>query len=181
MKCPICARDLAAASREGIEVDECPGCGGAWFQREELRRAKDSADEDLRWLDFDPFSDDESFAVGSGERACPECSGPMESRTYMSSGVVIEACSQDHGVWLDSGEFEKIVEHLETLVVTIDAREYRRRALEELREVVTGPEGRFSELKDFLTAVRLLQYRLAVEHPGTAEAAQAVGELSRRL
>ena len=181
MKCPNCARELAATPREGIEIDECSECGGTWFQREELRRAKDSTDEDLRWLDFDPFTDGDSFAVRSGERACPECSGPMETRTYMSSGVVIDACALDHGVWLDSGEFEKIVEHLQTLVVRIDAREYRRRALEELREVVTGPEGRISELKDFLTAVRLLQYRLAVEHPRVAEAATAVAELSRRL
>jgi Zn-finger nucleic acid-binding protein len=154
---------------------------GAWFQRDELRRAKDSADEDLRWLDFDVFADAESFAPTSGQRACPECSEPMNALAYQASGVVIDACPSDHGVWLDSGEFGRIVEHLETVVVTIDLGEYRKRAVEELREVVTGPEGRISELKDLLTAVRLLQYRLGTEHPGAAKAANAVTELSRRL
>ena len=82
---------------------------------------------------------------------------------------------------MDAGELEKIVEHLETVVVQIDAGEYRRRALEERREVVSGPEGRMSELRDFLTVVRLMQYRLGAEHPNAARASSAITELSRRL
>ncbi len=181
MKCPNCARDLAVANRDSIEVDECPECGGTWFQREELRRAKDSADSDLQWLDFDVFADDASFVARSGQRPCPECSARMNSLAYMSSEVVVDACPSDHGVWLDAGELERIVEHLETVVVQIDAGEYRRRALEELREVVSGPEGRMSELRDFLTVVRLLQYRLGAEHPNAASASNAITEPSRRL
>lgn len=178
MTCPNCASPLSQARREGVLVDECHDCGGTWFDQDELRRAKDSADEDLRWLDFDVFADDESFTATSSERLCPRCSRRMDSLTYMDSSVVIEACPSGHGVWLDHGEFSRIVEHLEKLVVGIDAREYRRRALEELREVVSGPEGRISELKDFLTVARLLHYRIGVERPN---AASAINELSRRL
>ena len=96
----------------------------------------------------------------------------------MQSNVVVDACPSEHGVWLDEGEFDRIVERLEKLVLRMNVGEYRRRAMDELREVVTGPEGRLSELRDFLTVVRLLQYRLGVERPG---AASAVSELSRRL
>ena len=170
---PFPKRDGRASSST-----RCENCGGTCFDRDELRQAKDRVDEDLRWLDFDVFTDQESFTASPGDRSCPKCSRPMDALTYMQSNVAIDACASEHGVWLDEGEFEKIVEHLEKLVVSIDVGEYRRRAMEELREVVTGPERTLSELRDFLTVVRLLQYRLGVERPG---AASAVNELSRRL
>ena len=178
MTCPNCGGALFHATREGIRVDECQHCGGTWFDRDELRQAKDTADDDLRWLDFDVFTDHESFAASPGERSCPKCSSPMETLTYMQSNVVVDACPSEHGVWLDEGEFDRIVERLEKLVLRMNVGEYRRRAMDELREVVTGPEGRLSELRDFLTVVRLLHYRLGAERPG---AASAVSELSRRL
>jgi hypothetical protein len=37
------------------------------------------------------------------------------------------------------------------------------------------------ELRDFLTVVRLLRYRLGAEHPKAASASNAITELSRRL
>jgi len=39
-----------------------------------------------------------------------------------------------------------------------------RASLEEAKEILTGPEGLISEWRDFLTVIRLLEYRLFVEH-----------------
>ncbi len=36
MKCPICHIMLAAADRQGIEIDYCPKCWGVWLDRGEL-------------------------------------------------------------------------------------------------------------------------------------------------
>ncbi|MFN7733795.1 MAG: zf-TFIIB domain-containing protein [Pirellula sp.] len=47
----------------------------------------------------------------SGEpRLCPCCRIPLEPRGR--SGVNIDCCSQCHGVWLDRGELERIMERM---------------------------------------------------------------------
>jgi hypothetical protein len=98
----------------------------------------------------------------------------MVSVPYGGSGVVIEVCPRCRGTWLSCGEFERMVRHLEDLVDSQPASAYLKEAVHELREVVTGPEGPASELRDFLAVLRLLRLRIAVEHPGLAEAAQRI-------
>ncbi len=167
--CPNCGHELRPATREGVAVEECPHCRGTWFDRGELRRAKDSADEDLRWLDFDLLAAEEGSTATSTERLCPRCGRPMESRAYMESSVVVDACPVQHGVWLDDGEFTRIIEYLEDLLVSSTSQEYAKDALEQLKEVVTGPKDRVSEVKDFFAVVRLLRYRVGAEHPRVAQ------------
>ncbi|HEX2064193.1 MAG TPA: zf-TFIIB domain-containing protein [Acidimicrobiales bacterium] len=178
MRCPNCGQELRASTREGVNVDECPQCGGTWFDRGELRRARDSADEDLRWLDFDVLAGEEAATGAQSDRKCPECGRRMEARTYMESSVVVDACPSQHGVWLDQGEFRRIIDYLEDLLVTSSSQDYARTALEELKEVVTGPGGRISEMKDFFAVVRLLRYRIGAEHPRVA---QTLTDLGGRL
>jgi Zn-finger nucleic acid-binding protein len=164
MACPSCGDSLAPKDYHGVTVDECKRCRGLWFERDELRRAKDDTDEYLRWLDFDVFSGENKFDASPGTRNCPKCSQPMSSLKYMHSTVQIDACDQDHGVWLDRGEFGKIIAYLEKLENTMSAKEYRRSALTEFKEILTGPESQLSEVKDFLAVVRLLRMRISVEN-----------------
>ena len=175
MTCPNCGQELRASAREGVRVDECLHCGGIWFDRGELRRARDSADEDLRWLDVDVLAGEEGASAAQGDRRCPNCGTRMESRTYMESGVVVDACPSQHGVWLDVGEFTRIIDYLENVLVTSSSQDYARTALEELKEVVTGPKGRISEMKDFFAVVRLLRYRIGAEHPRVARTLTDLG------
>ena len=178
MTCPNCGQELRASAREGISVDECPQCGGTWFDRGELRRAKDSADEDLRWLDYDVLAGEEGSPGAPSDRQCPRCGSHMESRRYMESNVVVDVCPAEHGVWLDQGEFTRIIDYLENLLVTSTSQDYAKSALEELKEVVTGPKDPKSEMKDFFAVVRLLRYRIGAEHP---KVAQTLTDLGGRL
>ncbi len=178
MRCPNCGQELRASAREGISVGECPQCGGAWFDRGELRRARDSADEDLRWLDFDLLAGEENATGTPSDRECPKCGSRLQSRRYMESNVVVDVCPAEHGVWLDAGEFTRIIDYLENLLVTSSSQEYARSALEELKEVVTGPKDRVSEMRDFFAVVRLLRYRIGAEHPRVA---QTLTDLGGRL
>ena len=175
MRCPNCGGTLAPQDY-GITVDECEQCHGIWFARDELRRAKDSSDPNLRWLDFDVFAD---TAGGSkGNRTCPVCSQPMRSVEYMHSGVKVDVCEQDHGAFLDAGEFQKIMAYLEEVVSEMDVRDLEREAATKLKEVVTGPESRVDEVKDFLAVLRLLRLRASVEHP---ESENTLARLSHLL
>ncbi|HLG00028.1 MAG TPA: zf-TFIIB domain-containing protein, partial [Acidimicrobiia bacterium] len=157
MTCPACGASLERTTRDGVDVDECNRCHGTWFDADELRLAKDRTDEDLRWLDFDPFQETPGGATsGPSGRACPHCGVAMDTREYMHSGVRLDVCPDGHGVWLEEGEFAKIVGYLEHVVVSMDAGDYAKAALSELKEIVTHPEGFRSEMKDFSVVLRLL-------------------------
>jgi Zn-finger nucleic acid-binding protein len=175
MHCPEDGAVLQEADSHGVTINECPQCLGRWFDREELRLAKDRTDKDLRWLDFDPFAGDtEKRAAGRDERLCPKDSVPMGVITYEKSGVRIDKCSECHGVWLSHGEFEKIVRHLETIVNTETAAQYEVEAVRQLGQIFTGPEGPVAEIRDLFSVLHLLRTRLAAEHPGLSGAIDAI-------
>jgi Zn-finger nucleic acid-binding protein len=167
MNCPDCHVPLHSTEYLGVRIDECPSCLGRWFDRDELRRAKDHTDPDLRWLDFDAFAGGPSDPPPASEgRDCPRCLVTMGVIVYESSGVCIDKCAKCLGIWLDHGEFEKIVRHLEKEVNSETAAQYREDAKGQLAQVFKGPEGPISELRDFFAVIHLLKTRAGVEHAG---------------
>lgn len=175
MNCPDCKGELQQYDCKGIMIDECIRCKGKWFDRDELRRAKDRTDDDLRWLDFDPFGKDaEQLSVASKGKVCPKCSKKMKSLKYMDSKVSIDKCPSCKGVWLDPGELAKIIRYLENKVCTETAKEYAKDTFKQFTEIFTGQEGLISEAKDFLAILYLLKLRIVVEHPIFAEALQMI-------
>ena len=157
MKCPKCNGNFNQSDLKGVKIDECEKCNGKWFDRDELRKAKDRTDDDLRWLDFDLFDDnDQKYEAKSSERKCPKDSSNMTSLTYRDSKVVIEKCDSCKGVWLDNNEFEKIIKYLEHIVIATPASEYEKETLKEFSEIFTGPENTISEIKDFMSISNFL-------------------------
>ena len=166
MQCPEDGTVLKEADSHGVKIHECPTCLGRWFDRGELRRAKDSADEDLRWLDFDPFAGDPAEPpAGLTGRQCPRDTIPMGVIPYEKSGVQIDKCFKCHGIWLSHGEFERIVQYLEERVDSETSGQLELEAVKQLGQVLTGQEGPISELRDLFSVLHLLRQRWAVEHP----------------
>jgi hypothetical protein len=58
----------------------------------------------------------------------------------------------------------------------MSARDYERKALTELKEIVTGDESKLSEVKDFLAVFRLLKRRVAVEHSSSVDTLTRISE-----
>jgi Zn-finger nucleic acid-binding protein len=169
MECPIDGNTLETHTVHSINIEECVQCRGLWFEEGELRKAKDESDPDLNWLDFDLWSDQESFATDWSSRKCPHCGKNMATISYGEAGVEVEYCAEGHGIWLDKGEFEAIIEALDEETISKDVSGYIKASLEEAKEIFVGDEGFASEWKDFLTVTRLLQYRVLVENPKVAE------------
>jgi Zn-finger nucleic acid-binding protein len=159
-----------------VQVEECPTCHGYWFEAEELRLAKDSADPYLRWLDFDLWSDQAQVAARPGGRACPSCTRRLTTLEYGDTKVEIDACPACKGLWLDESEFERIIAALEDEVTSKHFSEYLRATVQEAREIFAGPESTASEWRDFTTVLRLAQYRLLVEHGGLRKTLLALQE-----
>lgn len=150
---------------EDIEIDVCSHCGGVWFDQDELRKAKDHVEPDANWMDFEIWKHEDKFKFSQRPVKCPRCNVDMVIINYNDTNVEIDYCPQCRGTWLDKGEFKNIIEALDAELAHKSMSQYVKASLEEAKEILTGPEHVISEWKDFMTVLRMLQYRFFVEHP----------------
>lgn len=114
MDCTVCRVKLKVRVHEGALVHGCEACRGffvahdtlAKIAREEVaprgeserRAAADASSGRQRVADASPVS----------ARRCPVCERMMGRFSYaFSSAVIVDGCDQ-HGIWLDDGELERI-------------------------------------------------------------------------
>ena len=50
---------------------------------------------------------EDSTAAAAQEMTCPKCGGAM--RSHARNGVLIDQCRDCHGLFLDAGEFERLM------------------------------------------------------------------------
>lgn len=106
MKCPKCKSEtLGGFKIEEVVVDRCSSCDGIWFDAQELGEL---LAEDAKQV--------ASLRRGSGHEeldgkkgVCPRDAGEL-MRVYsaVDKTVIIDACPECRGIWLDGGEFEKL-------------------------------------------------------------------------
>jgi Zn-finger nucleic acid-binding protein len=165
MLCPKCNEQMEIQVIEGADIDVCTKCKGVWFDQDEMRQAKDQLEPDLNWMDFEIWKHTDKFKMSSTPVICPKCNDGMVTLDYDQTGVMVDYCPQCRGVWLDGGEFKKIIGVLETEMANKPISEYIKESLQEAKEIVTGPESLASEWKDFMTVLRMFQYRILVQNP----------------
>jgi Zn-finger nucleic acid-binding protein len=174
MKCTRCDVDLSPRGLGEIEVETCRNCGGTWLEEEQLRKAKDEADPDLAWMDFEIWQHGDRFEVSVKPIRCPRCDIEMAAVEYGDTKIEVDYCVRCQSVWLDAGEFEKIIAALEEELVGKDVPDYIVASLREARQVLAGPETLASEWKDFRTVLRMLEYRILSKNPRVAKALEAI-------
>jgi Zn-finger nucleic acid-binding protein len=123
-----------------VSIDECFACGGMWFDELELQRfvarfraRKETVEGpplDGKLKRFSP-SDPVVYLP------CPRCGRPMTRHNFgRISGVILDRCG--HGMWLDGGELEKIVDFIQTGGLV----EGERRRVEHLKDQARSAEMR---------------------------------------
>ena len=165
MQCPLCKLEMSKKSIENIEVDTCDKCKGTWFEDDELRKAKDSTDKDLNWMDFEIWKHKDKFKTDHRKLACPKCHLSLVAISYGITNIEIDYCPTCKGTWLDKGEFKKIIEALTDELLTKPFSDYIKASIEEAKEIITGPESFLSEWKDLTTVLYMMELRLFVENP----------------
>jgi Zn-finger nucleic acid-binding protein len=165
MKCPKCEEQLKEIPFLGVKVDSCSSCKGYWFEKDELRKAKDKKEETLNWMDVDLWESEEKFRISKNEMFCPDCGLPLYEVNYGDSNIKVDVCNMCEGMWLDEGEFKKVMKYLKEKGGDKIMHEYFKTLLEETGEVLLGPESLEEEVKDLLTVLSLLKYRFAGKHP----------------
>ena len=164
MLCPACRENLEKSLFYGVEVDYCQQCLGVWFEEDELRQAKDEKDRDLRWLDINLWKDETNFEISAGQRLCPSCRMPLYQVGYGESGIFVDVCNLCHGIWLDRGEFRKIIAYLKGGVEFKILYNYLKTLRQEAWEIFAGPESFKDEVLDFLAVFKILNYKLVSRH-----------------
>lgn len=107
MKCPGCKEPMIVLELDGVEADFCTVCGGIWLDRGELELLFEKAGADGGFLQTG------RQAGGSQEKAgrCPSCRKKMAKVIYGDSPAVgIDQCPKGHGLWLESGELETMID-----------------------------------------------------------------------
>lgn len=105
--CPRCRTALECRKKGDVEIDQCPDCSGLWLDRGEFNVL--TAESTIY---REEKLSEEYVRPGIPEKIeyvpCVRCGKLMSRKNYgRISGVIIDECVK-HGVWLDSGELEKI-------------------------------------------------------------------------
>jgi len=163
--CPACGHTLKSTKLVNVQADQCPNCKGVWLDRDELRLAKDDADQDLDWMDFEIWKHRDLFEVEPRHLKCPNCKTELVAIRYGSTKVTIDYCRTCEGIWLDRSEFKRIIDALEDELTSKTASQYIKESIKEAKKLFTGHESFLSEWRDFKTVLWLLELRFFVEHP----------------
>lgn len=165
MFCPRCKIKLKKAIFYNTEIDYCSQCLGVFFNEDELRQVKDTKDKELNWIDIDLWEDEKKFKISYGVRLCPSCRLPLYEVYYGDSKIVIDLCNLCQGIWLDRGEFKKVIEYLKEEANWEVLNKYNETLSKEFFEIFSGPESFREEVSDFLTLLKLLNYKFIIKHP----------------
>ncbi len=165
MECPVDNEQLEKVLFHNVEADFCPKCLGIWFDKDELRLAKDNKDKNLNWLDVDLWRDKSKFKISPSQKYCPVCRAGLVEVGYDKSKTKVDFCKMCQGVWLDRGEFKQIINYLKNKSDYEILNHYTKNLITELWEVFSGPENFREELEDFLTLVKLFNYKFITQHP----------------
>ena len=149
----------------GVEIDYCPVCLGLWFEENELRWAKDEKDKDLNWLDVELWKEKAKFKISRDKKLCPACRFPLFEVNYGDSDIKVDLCNVCRGIWLDRGEFKKIIAYLKKESSSKVLNKYVKSLTEEFWEIFVGPENLREEALDFLTILKILNYKFVTQHP----------------
>ncbi len=168
--CPSCKKDLKEVIFSGVKTDKCEDCEGYWFQKDEFRLVKDKEEKKINWMDIDLWENENKFKISKDSCDCPDCNISLYEVNYGDSNIKVDFCKECEGVWLDKGEFVKIMEYLKEKAGDKIMKEYFKTLVEETGEIFVGPEPLDEELRDLLTILKLFKYRFAGKHPFIARA-----------
>jgi len=107
MICPVCENPMVVLELDQIEIDHCLHCGGIWLDAGELELLLDT-DEDRERLKSFLIEDD---SVKEKKYPCPICNKKMK-KVFVGEEkkILIDKCKNNHGLWLDKGEFDDVIE-----------------------------------------------------------------------
>jgi len=107
--CPKCSfTPLVPTPAGGISVDECPKCGGRWYDLGELSKTVKDPKGFTEAVAKGPLKPKPSVAI------CPSCHKNMVNAGLVHELLRVDLCPVCRGLWLDKGELGLIDRLLKT-------------------------------------------------------------------
>ena len=110
--CPRCSDELEERRFGDIPLDGCRGCGGIWFDCQELNTLVRDPQSALMEIEraFNPAV----FGGGAqGDMLCPRCELPLSPFSFSHTPEVqLDICRKCKGIWLDDGELQKVADRI---------------------------------------------------------------------
>lgn len=114
MDCTVCRERLKVRIYEGTFVQSCPSCHGFFVEHETLAkiaREEHAPRDEAELVAAAEASNGRPGATDASTvsvRRCCVCDRVMRRYAYaFSSAVLVDGCDE-HGIWLDAGELERI-------------------------------------------------------------------------
>jgi len=139
MICPVCKCDMIVVEYHNIELDYCTGCKGVWFDSGELELLLESHSLEEAKLVLDSILHSQEAISSEKKRKCPICSHKMKKTTIGEKPqILIDVCSEEHGLWFDGGEVTQLIRHLPG--EQLPKGDSREQVIGFLEEVFKAPE-----------------------------------------
>lgn len=106
----------------GINLDDCPNCGGIWFDDGELKKLQNLTDP----LSIQSLEGKASPLAGAAppereNKLCPVCNERLTPYRYMyTSDIELDECDNCFGVWVQEGELAKMEAYSRDHAGTLD-------------------------------------------------------------
>lgn len=137
LKCPRCREDMQALRLGSTTARECAQCGGLWLDPDSLQKLANAREETsgvvgvlAARVPLNASSPDVVRYI-----PCPRCDKLMNRSNFArSSGVIIDVC-KSHGVWLDRGELQRVLDFIGGGGLTVARAREREELVEEQRRL----------------------------------------------
>ena len=90
-----------------VVLDQCPGCGGIWFDYFELYMVKQGQSDEIELLDADILRIPSE--IGNSDLVCPRDQTKLVRfiDPFFPKDIIIVRCPVCNGFWLNRGEFTR--------------------------------------------------------------------------
>lgn len=116
-KCPECGvemNEVYISSHYGIKIilEQCPKCGGLWFDDDELYMAKEGSAKDID-NKLDACKLRQPTNLTNPNLLCPKDGEKLKPLTdkYFPQNIKVEICPKCASFWLNCGEFIEFQEY----------------------------------------------------------------------
>ncbi len=154
--CPICRVAMeqisaTAATELSVYIDQCPNCGGFWFDNKELFVAPAEIAEEYDSV----ITKGKKIGAATQNPICPRCELPLIllKDPELSKRIQLDICPKCMGLWLDKSEFLQYKEYQKEKMEKVK-KEDAIRATETLKKLQQSKET--SGLLQFLISDSLI-------------------------
>jgi Zn-finger nucleic acid-binding protein len=108
MNCPACKNSMIILELNQVEIDYCSLCKGIWLDNGELELIFSSSDRQAISKSYSTKND-----LAEEKRRCPNCKKKMDKVEFENTGIIIDKCVNNHGLWFDNGELRSLLKSAE--------------------------------------------------------------------